>query len=86
MGTASSSAAAWALDMLLGGGLEEGTSTLIVGPPGTGKSSLAAQFVSAANKRGGKRAMFLFEESTSNLLNRADGLNMDLRSHRQAAC
>lgn len=67
------------LDMLLGGGLEQGTSTLIVGPPGTGKSSLAAQFVSAFNKAGGKAAMFLFEESRSNLLNRADGLNMDLR-------
>jgi circadian clock protein KaiC len=64
---------------LLGGGLEEGTSTLIVGPPGTGKSSLAAQFVSAFNRTGGKAAMFLFEESKSNLLNRADGLNMDLR-------
>ncbi len=68
-----------ALDTLLGGGLEEGTSTLIVGPPGTGKSSLAAQFVAAFNKAGGKAAMFLFEESVSNLLNRADGLNMDLR-------
>lgn len=67
------------LDLLLGGGLEHGTSTLIVGPPGTGKSSLAAQFVSACNKAGGKAAMFLFEESKSNLLNRADGLNMDLR-------
>jgi circadian clock protein KaiC len=68
-----------ALDALLGGGLEQGTSTLIVGPPGTGKSSLAAQFVSAFNKAGEKGAMFLFEESKSNLLNRCDGLNMDLR-------
>ena len=67
------------LDLLLGGGLEEGTSTLLVGPPGTGKSSLAAQFVSAANQRGRKAAMFLFEESVSNLLHRADGLNMKLR-------
>lgn len=70
-----------ALDTLLGGGLEQGTSTLIVGPPGTGKSSLAAQFVSASNQAGGKAAMFLFEESKSNLLNRADGLNMDLRGY-----
>jgi circadian clock protein KaiC len=68
-----------ALDMLLGGGLEQGTSTLIVGPPGTGKSSLSAQFVSTVTKGGGKAAMFLFEESKSNLLNRTDGLNMDLR-------
>jgi circadian clock protein KaiC len=68
-----------ALDTLLGGGVEEGTSTLIVGPPGTGKSSLAAQIVAAALARGERAAMFLFEESTSNLLHRADGLGMKLR-------
>jgi len=67
------------LDTLLGGGLEEGTSTLIAGPPGTGKSSLAAQFVSAAAASGQTSAMFLFEESASNLLNRADGLGMNIR-------
>lgn len=68
------------LDALLGGGVEEGTSTLIVGPPGTGKSSLSAQFVDAANQRGEKAAMFLFEESVSNLLHRADGLSLGLRT------
>jgi circadian clock protein KaiC len=68
-----------ALDALLGGGLEEGTSTLISGPPGTGKSSLAAQFVAAAAERGQRSAMFLFEEAASNLLNRADGLGMTVR-------
>ncbi|MES2400158.1 MAG: ATPase domain-containing protein [Pseudomonadota bacterium] len=69
------------LDALLGGGLEEGTSTLIAGPPGTGKSSLASLFVSAAGKRGQQSAMFLFEEAANNLLNRADGLGMDVREH-----
>jgi circadian clock protein KaiC len=67
------------LDQLLGGGLEEGTSTLIAGPPGTGKSSLACQFVSAAAQRGQPSAMFLFEEAVNNLLNRADGLGMKVR-------
>jgi circadian clock protein KaiC len=67
------------LDTLLGGGLEEGTSTLIAGPPGTGKSSLAAQFVTAAALRGQASAMFLFEEAANNLLNRADGLGMEIR-------
>lgn len=67
------------LDQLIGGGLEEGTSTLIMGPPGTGKSSLATQFVVAAHARGEKASMFLFEESTSNVLHRADGLNLPLR-------
>ncbi|HZY18439.1 MAG TPA: ATPase domain-containing protein [Ramlibacter sp.] len=68
------------LDTLMGGGVEEGTSTLIIGPPGTGKSSLAAQFVAAANARGEAAAMFLFEESASNMLHRADGLNLPLRA------
>jgi len=66
------------LDKLLGGGVEEGTSTLISGPPGTGKSSLAAQFVSAAVAKGERAAMFIFEESANNLINRAEGLGMCL--------
>lgn len=69
------------LDSLLGGGVEEGTSTLISGPPGTGKSTLAAQFVFACLKQQHKAAMFLFEESASNLLNRSDSIGIDLRSH-----
>ena len=69
-----------ALDVLLGGGIEEGSSTLISGPPGTGKSSLASQFVKAVTDRGGKAAMFVFEESVNTLLNRADGIGMDLRT------
>lgn len=67
-----------ALDKLLGGGVEEGTSTLISGPPGTGKSSLAAQFVSSALERGERAAMFIFEESANNLINRAEGFGMKL--------
>jgi circadian clock protein KaiC len=68
------------LDQLLGGGLEEGSSTLVAGPPGTGKSTLAAQFAYSAMKRGERAAMFLFEESANQLLNRMDGFNMGLRS------
>ena len=52
-----------ALDALLGGGIEEGTSTLIVGAAGTGKSTLAAQFASAAATRGQHAALFMFDES-----------------------
>ncbi len=70
-----------ALDALLGGGLEEGTSTLISGPPGTGKSSLAMQFAAAAANRGQASALFLFEEAANNLLSRADGLSMNVRQH-----
>jgi circadian clock protein KaiC len=67
------------LDALLGGGIEEGSSTLISGPPGTGKSSLAAQFVKSVTARGQKAAMFVFEEALNTLLNRADGIGMSLR-------
>ncbi|MES2740494.1 MAG: ATPase domain-containing protein [Pseudomonadota bacterium] len=66
------------LDQLLGGGLEEGMSTLLSGPPGTGKSTLATQFVHAACKRGEPCAMFLFEESRNNLVNRSHSVGLDL--------
>lgn len=66
------------LDALLGGGLEEGMSTLVAGPPGSGKSTVAAQFVSAACQRGEPAAIFLFEESRNNMLNRADKLGLKL--------
>jgi circadian clock protein KaiC len=68
------------LDALLGGGIEEGSSTLISGPPGAGKSSLAAHFVKSVTNGGQKAAMFVFEESFNTLLNRADGIGMDLRT------
>jgi circadian clock protein KaiC len=67
------------LDALLGGGIERGTSTLIVGAAGAGKSSVAAQFVAAAAKRRQKSAFFIFDESLNTLLVRADGLGIDLR-------
>jgi circadian clock protein KaiC len=69
------------IDALMGGGIERGTSTLIVGAAGTGKSSLAAQFVAAAAARGEKAAMFIFDEGMHTLLSRTEGLGMDLRSH-----
>jgi circadian clock protein KaiC len=68
------------MDALLGGGIERGTSTLIVGSAGTGKSSLTAQFVAAAATRGQRSALFIFDESISTLLSRATGLGIDLRS------
>ena len=67
------------LDELLGGGLETGSSTLISGAPGSGKSSLAAQFVAAAAARGEKSTMFVFDESVNTLLSRTDGLGIPLR-------
>jgi circadian clock protein KaiC len=67
------------LDDLLGGGIEEGTSTLVIGAAGTGKSTLAAQFVQTAAKAGHKSAMFVFDERPETLLSRCDSMNIDLR-------
>jgi circadian clock protein KaiC len=67
-----------ALDDLLGGGLERGTSTLLAGAPGTGKSSLAVQFAVAAARRGECAALFIFDESVSTLCTRSRGMGMDL--------
>jgi circadian clock protein KaiC len=69
------------LDQLLGGGIERGTSTLIVGSAGTGKSSLAARFCASAADRGESAAMFIFDEGQTTLLARADGLGINLRKH-----
>lgn len=66
------------LDVLLGGGLEEGTSTLIVGAAGTGKSTVAAQFAHAAATRGQGASLYIFDESTDTLLTRCQALNIDL--------
>ena len=70
------------MDALMGGGIERGTSTLIVGAAGTGKSTLAAQFVGAAAERGQKSALFLFDESSNTLLSRTAQLGIDLQRHR----
>jgi circadian clock protein KaiC len=68
------------LDSLLGGGVEEGTSTLLVGPPGTGKSTIAAQFAASLSAAGEKSAIFTFDESPRTLINRAASLGIDLAS------
>ncbi len=73
-----------AIDSLLGGGLERGTSTLIVGAAGTGKSSLTAQFVTHSAQNGERSAMFIFDESKSTLLSRMSGLGVDLRKQYES--
>jgi len=70
-----------ALDELLGGGIEKGTSTLFVGAPGTGKSSVAVQFAIAAARRGECAALFIFDESINTLRTRCEGMGMDLSTH-----
>ena len=67
------------LDALLGGGIEEGTSTLVVGGAGTGKSTIAAQFCAAAASRGQKSIAFMFDESPNTLYTRCDSLNVPFK-------
>lgn len=63
---------------LLGGGIEQGSSTLVLGPAGTGKSFIVLQFVSAAIRRGEKAAMFAFDEELGLLFDRTRGMGLDL--------
>ncbi|HEY7378750.1 MAG TPA: ATPase domain-containing protein [Steroidobacteraceae bacterium] len=69
------------LDNLLGGGIERGTSTLLIGASGTGKSSIAALFAARAAERGERSALFIFDESANTLFTRMAGLGVDLKKH-----
>ena len=68
------------LDALLGGGLERGSSTLVIGPAGTGKSLLTLSFAVSAVERGEKAALFIFDEELGLLFERAKGLGLDLQA------
>ena len=68
------------LNALLGGGVERGSSVLILGPAGTGKSLFALAFVAGAAKRGERAAMFVFDEELGLLFERALGLGIDLQA------
>jgi circadian clock protein KaiC len=67
-------------DRMLGGGLDTGTATVIMGPAGSGKSSIAAQIVASAARLGDKAALFLFDERPPTLLARAMSLTIPLKS------
>jgi len=72
------------LDTMLGGGLERGTSTLIQGAAGTGKSTLASLFATSTAAHGGRAALFIFDESANTLFSRTEGLNIPLKEHVDA--
>ena len=73
-----------ALDALLGGGVDAGSSTLILGPAGTGKSLIALTFVMAAIARGDKAALFVFDEELGLLFDRMKALGIDLEAARES--
>jgi circadian clock protein KaiC len=72
------------VDALLGGGLETGSSTLIMGPAGAGKSTLATQYAIAAASRGEQAALFIFDESLRTLIKRSAAIGMGLTEHLES--
>jgi circadian clock protein KaiC len=73
-----------ALDTLLGGGIAAGSSTLVLGPAGTGKSLLVLQYLAAAVRRGERAAVFVFDEELGLLFARAKALGIDLAAMSEA--
>jgi len=69
------------LDDLLGGGLDSGTSTLLLGPAGCGKSTIALCYAVSTVEEGGRAALFSFDETLATLTIRGRGLGMDIEKH-----
>lgn len=69
------------LDTLLGGGLARGYSALLMGPAGTGKSTLCTQYAVAAAERGERSLIFVFEEAPEHFIQRANNMNIRLKKH-----
>jgi circadian clock protein KaiC len=69
---------------LLGGGLDRGTTTLIMGPAGTGKSTLAMQYAAQMAGCGERSLLFAFDEVRSIVLARAGALGLDFARHVQS--
>jgi circadian clock protein KaiC len=68
------------LNALLGGGVERGSSVLVLGPAGAGKSIIALTFAVSAVRRGERVAMFVFDEELGLLIERAKGLGINLET------
>ena len=68
-----------ALDKLVGGGLDSGTSTLLLGPAGCGKSTIAVRYAISAVEQGARAALFGFDETLATLVKRGLGLGLDIK-------
>ncbi len=69
------------LDDLFGGGPDRGTTTLILGPAGTGKSTVALQYAAAMAQRGERSMIFAFDETRGVMLARSEALGLSLQKH-----
>jgi circadian clock protein KaiC len=74
-----------ALDALLGGGPDRGTSTLLLGPAGSGKSTIAVQYAAAAAARGEHAVIFAFDESLETLRARSAAVGIHFKEGRGAS-
>jgi circadian clock protein KaiC len=72
------------LDALLNGGPLRGTTTLIIGPAGTGKTTIALQYVYQACERGENATIYEFDERIGTLRKRAEAFNLDIARHVEA--
>ncbi len=69
------------LDNMLGGGLSRGTSTLVAGPPGSGKSSIVSSFALGSAARGERAVVYLFDETPATYVARSEALGLPARRH-----
>jgi circadian clock protein KaiC len=69
------------LDELMGGGLDRGVSTLLLGPAGSGKSTISIQYAMSAAQRGESALIYSFEESPRTLYKRSLAMGMDLKKY-----
>jgi circadian clock protein KaiC len=72
------------LDSLVGGSLDHGTSVMILGPSGVGKSTLAALYVASAARQGERAAVYTFDEAPASWLERAERLGLGLGEQLEA--
>jgi len=68
-------------DLLMGGGLDRGTSALFIGPAGCGKSTVALQHAAAAASRGERAEVFIFDEGEKTLAKRAAAIGISLSEY-----
>lgn len=69
------------LDMLFGGGIHRGTSTLVYGPAGSGKSTISAKYAIEAAQRGEAASVYLFDEGVRTFVARLARMGMDPENH-----
>jgi circadian clock protein KaiC len=72
------------IDALLGGGVERGSSVLLLGPAGVGKSTLMAQYASASVQRDEDAIIYLFDETTRAFVARGEGLGISVRRYLES--